>query len=158
MAFQIEDRDQHFEALRSARVGRQNRRRKADALPAVGGVANSGTTHGHRTDAGHDLALGQMPMAHQPAVAIIGQLIGMTAEEARNLGLHGMHQQRSRASAQNLGQWIRKRPWLRQLDDIILDHGVSLLEWRSGGVEHPHDTPPYPLTPSPTSAHNSPLR
>jgi hypothetical protein len=39
----------------------------------------------------HDLALGQMPMAHHPAVAIIGQLIGMTAEEARNLGLHGMH-------------------------------------------------------------------
>jgi hypothetical protein len=27
-------------------------------------------------------------MAHQPAVAIIGQLIGMTAQEARNLGLH----------------------------------------------------------------------
>jgi hypothetical protein len=94
-------------------------------------------------------------MAHQPAVAIIGQLIGMTAEEARNLGLHGMHQQRSRASAQNLGQWIRKRPWLRQLDDIILGQGVSLLQWRSGGVEHPHYTPPYPLTPSPTSAHNS---
>jgi hypothetical protein len=57
-------------------------------FPAVGGtIANSGTTHGHWTDAGHDLALGQMPMAHQPAVAIIGQLIGMTAEEARNLGL-----------------------------------------------------------------------
>ena len=126
--------------------------------PPSAAIANSGTTHGHRTDAGHDLALGQMPMAHQPAVAIIGQLIGMTAEEARNLGLHGMHQQRSRASAQNLGQWIRKRPWLRQLDDIILDHGVSLLVWRSGGVEHPHDTPPYPLTLLPTSAHNSPLR
>jgi hypothetical protein len=46
-------------------------------------------------------------------------------------------------------------PWLRQLDDIILGHGVSLLQWRSGGVEHPHDTPPYPFTPSPTSAHNS---
>ena len=29
------------------------------------------------------------------------------------------------------------------------------VQWRSGGVEHPHDTPPYPLTPSPTSAHNS---
>src|ERR1700687_5957222 len=67
----------------------------------------------------------------------------MTAEEAGNLGLHGMRQQRSRAVAQNLGQWVRKRPWLRQLDDIILGHGVSLLQWRSGGVKHPHDTPPY---------------
>ncbi len=65
-------------ALRGSSIGARraaNRRRKADALPAVGGtIANSGTTHGHRTDAGHDLALGQMPMAHQPAVAIIGQL------------------------------------------------------------------------------------
>ena len=35
---------------------------------------------------------------------------------------------------------------------VIWGGGV---QWRSGGVEHPHDTPPYPLTPSPTSAHNS---
>src|SRR5437660_10224341 len=34
-------------------------------------------------------------------------------------------------------------------------HGVSLLWWRSGGVEHPHDTPPYPFMLSPTSAHSS---
>src|ERR1700730_16238886 len=98
-----------------------------------------------------------MPVAHQPAVAIIGQLVGMAAEETRNLGLHGMRQQRSRAVAQNFSQWIRKRSWLSQLDDIILGHGVSLLQWRSGGLEHPHDTPPYPFTPSPTSAHNSAL-
>src|SRR6202035_2762119 len=31
-----------------------------------------------------------------------------------------------------------------------LGHSVSLLRWRSGGVEHPHDTPPYPFMPSPT--------
>jgi hypothetical protein len=24
----------------------------------------------------------------------------------------------------------------------------------SGGVEHPHDMPPYPFTPSPTFAHS----
>ena len=28
---------------------------------------------------------------------------------------------------------------------LAVGHGVSLLWWRSGGVEHPHDTPPYPL-------------
>src|SRR3954471_19266140 len=33
---------------------------------------------------------------------------------------------------------------------LSVDHGVSLLGWRSGGVEHPHDTPPYPFMPSPT--------
>src|SRR5204863_7828895 len=46
-------------------------------------------------------------------------------------------------------------PWLSQLDDVSVGHGVSLLRWRSGGVEHPHDTPPYPFMPSPTSAHSS---
>jgi hypothetical protein len=40
----------------------------------------------HRSDAGHDLALRQMPVAHQPAVASICQLVGMAAEEARNSG------------------------------------------------------------------------
>ena len=38
----------------------------------------------HRTDAGHDLALGQMPVAHQP-LATIGQLISMHAKQGCNL-------------------------------------------------------------------------
>src|SRR5206468_1106998 len=50
---------------------------------------------------------------------------------------------------------IGEGPWLSQLDDVSVGHGVSLLWWRSGGVEHPHDTPPYPFMPSPTSAHSS---
>jgi IS1 family transposase len=44
---------------------------------------------------------------------------------------------------------------LGELDDVTVRHGVSLLHWRSGGVEHHHDTPPYPVTPSPTSGHSS---
>jgi len=96
-----------------------------------------------------------MPVAHQPLVAISGQLGCMIAEKGCNFRLHGLRQQRSRAVAQHLGQRVGKRPWLGELDHIILGHGVSLLQWRSGGVEHPHDTPPYPFTPSPTSAHNS---
>src|SRR4029450_4644162 len=51
-----------------------------------------------------------------------------------------------------------KSSWLRELENISVGHGVSLLCWRSGGVEHPHDTPPYPFTPSPTFAHSSRLR
>src|SRR5262249_26367577 len=109
----------------------------------------------HRTDAGHDLALGQMPVAHQPPAAIIGELVGMAAEQARNLGLDGLRQKHPRAVAQNLGQRIGKSSWLRELENISLGHGVSLLCWRSGGVEHPHDTPPYPFMPSPTFAHSS---
>src|SRR5262249_34564778 len=50
---------------------------------------------------------------------------------------------------------IGKSSWLRELENISLSHGVSLLRWRSGGLEHPHDTPPYPFTPSPTFAHSS---
>jgi hypothetical protein len=40
--------------------------------------------HGDRADAGHDLTLGQMPVAYQSPAAIIGELIGMAAEQARN--------------------------------------------------------------------------
>ena len=45
----------------------------------------------------------------------------------------------------------------RQFENVSLGHGVSLLRWRSGGVEHPHDTPPYPFMPSPTFGLSSPL-
>jgi hypothetical protein len=118
-------------------------------------VTRARAAHGDRTDAGHDLTLGQMSVAHQPPAAIIGELVGMAAEQARNLGLDGLRQNRSRAVAQNLGQRIAKSSWLRELENISVGHGVSLLCWRSGGVEHPHDTPPYPFTPSPTFAHSS---
>src|SRR4030088_3111550 len=40
--------------------------------------------------------------------------------------------------------------WLGKFENVSLGHGVSLLRWRSGGVEYPHDTPPYPFMPSPT--------
>jgi hypothetical protein len=46
-------------------------------------------------------------------------------------------------------------PWLSQLHEVGVGHGVSLLRWRSGGVKHPHDTPPYPFMPSPTFANSS---
>src|SRR5215472_3317061 len=38
---------------------------------------------------------------------------------------------------------------------LLSDTAYPLLHWRSGGVEHHHDTPPYPVTPSPTSGHSS---
>src|SRR5262249_12624942 len=73
-----------------------------------------------------------------------------------DLGLHRLRQQRSRAVAQNLGQRVGKSSWLAELKIVSVGHGVSLLRWRSGGVKHPHDTPPYPFMPSPTFAHGPP--
>jgi hypothetical protein len=83
-----------------------------------------------------------MSVSHQPLAAVVGQLVGMAGKQGRNLGLDRLRQQRSRAVAQNLGQRIGKSSWLRQLENVSLGHGVSLLRWRSGGVKHPHDTPP----------------
>src|SRR6516165_9502124 len=118
-------------------------------------ITHTWTAHRHRTDTGHDLALGQMPVAHEPLAAVLGQLVSMQTQQSSNLGLDRLRQQRSRAIAQYLGQRIDKSSWLRELENISLGHGVSLLRWRSGGVEHPHDTPPYPFMPSPTFAHSS---
>ena len=67
--------------LRAPRVGRQNRRRKANALATLlDAVTHTRTTNGDRTDAGHDLALGQMPVAHDPLVTVGGKLVGMATE------------------------------------------------------------------------------
>ena len=79
----------------------------------------------------------------------------MLGEKLSHLGLDRLGQQGARSVAQHLGERVGERPWLKQLDDVSVGHGVSLLCWRSGGVEHPHDTPPSPVTPSPTSGHSS---
>ena len=60
------------------------------------------------------------------------------------------------AVAQDLGQRIGECPWLTELENVSLGHGVSLLRWRSGSFEHPHDTPPLPFMPPPTFANSSP--
>src|SRR4051812_38811494 len=93
--------------------------------------------HRNRAQAGHDRALGPMAMAHQPLAAVFGLSVGVAAEEGCDLRLDGLRQQRSRALAQNFGQRVGELCWLDQLDDIILDHGVSLLRWRSGGSNTP---------------------
>jgi hypothetical protein len=74
-------------------------RRKADPLRTfAAAVTHARAAHSDRTDAGHDLTLGQMPVAHQSPAAIIGELVGMAAEHARNLSLNGLGQKRSRAT------------------------------------------------------------
>ena len=99
---------QCFSALWRFEQGqRQNRRREADALRAFAdAVAHSRAAHGDRADTGHDLAFRQMPMAHQPRPALVGQLVGMASEQGGDLGLDGLRQQRSRAVAQHLRQRV----------------------------------------------------
>ena len=81
-------------------------------------VAHARTAHGDRTNAGHDLAFRQMSVAHQPLAAVLGQLVGMDAEQGRNLGLDRLHQQRSRAVEKHLGQRIGKNSWLGELENV----------------------------------------
>src|SRR5215471_8209758 len=96
-----------------------------------------------------------MPVADQPLAAVLDQFVSMSCEQSCNLGLDRLRQQRSRAVAQHLGQGISKSSWLAERENVSLGHGVSLLRWRGGSFEHPHDTPPYLLMPSPTFAHSS---
>src|SRR6516225_6187029 len=155
-SLQVEDGDQHLKALRSPRVSRQDRWRVSDALAiARCTVAHPRLANSDRADAGHDVALWKMAMAHHALMARLGLEIGMLCEKLSNLRLDRLGQQRSRAAAQDLCQGVGENPWLGELDDVTVGHGVSLLHWRSGGVEHHHDTPPYPVSPSPTSRHSS---
>src|SRR6516165_7307282 len=100
-------------------------------------------------------ALWKMAMTHHALMARLGLEIRMLCEKLSNLRLDRLSQQRTRAAAQDVCQGVGEDPWLGELDDVIVGHGVSLLHWRSGGVEHHHDTPPYPVSPSPTSGHSS---
>ena len=56
-------------------------------MPFADAVTHPRAAYGNRADAGHDLTLGQMPVAPHSLAAISSQLVGMVAEEARNLGL-----------------------------------------------------------------------
>src|SRR5208282_2025396 len=67
----------------------------------------------------------------------IGLETGVLGEKFRNLGLDRPRQQRTRAAAQNLGERIGESPWLGELENVSLGHGVSLLRWRSGGSNTP---------------------
>src|SRR5215468_8179510 len=82
-ALEVEDRDQHFEALRATRVGRQNRRRKANAVRTFAdAVTHARAAHGDRADAGHDLAFRQMSVAHQPCPTVVGQFVACMLSKA----------------------------------------------------------------------------
>lgn len=83
-----------------------------------------------------------MAVAHDALMARHGPEIGMFCKKLGNLRLDRLGQQRTRAAAQDLCQGIGEDPWLTELDNVTVEHGVSLLHGRSGGIQHHHDTPP----------------
>src|SRR5262249_32400893 len=109
-ALKVEGRDQHLETLRPGRVRQQNRRREADALGTfVDPVAHPRATNRDRTDAGHDLTLRQMAVAHQTSAAIVDHLVGVSFEQSRYIGLDRMPEQ--------------PRAPLRELQNVSVGHG-----------------------------------
>ena len=97
-----------------------------------------------------------MTVAHDSLAAAIRSLeVCMFGEKIRNLRLDRLRQQRTRALPENFGELVVKGSWLNQLKHVIVRHGISLLRWRSGGVKHPHDMPPFRFPPSPTFSDSS---
>ena len=154
---QVQDRQQRLDRLRPAHVGRQNRWREPDAV-GIGSVrlaiAHARLVDGHRTDAGHHLALWQVAMADDSPMAVRGLQIGMLANKVRDLGLNGLGQQDTRPITQDFGELVDDVSWLSWIM-LSFGHGISLLRWRSGGVKHPHDMPPFRFLPSPTFGDSS---
>ena len=96
-----------------------------------------------------------MAVADNPLAAILGPEFSMPGKEIRDLGLYRLCQQAARTLPEDFGELIVKGSWLNQLEHVIIGHGISLLRWRSGGVKHPHDMPPFRFAPSPTSGDSS---
>ena len=155
-ALQVEDWDQHLQAARAPRIRRQYRGCEADAPGIIGRatIAHAGLAHADRADASHHLAFRQVPVPDHAAQTSSGLQIDMLGEEFAYLGLDRLGQQGARAVAQHRGERIGERPWLKQLDDVSIGHGVSLLCWRSGGANTPTIRRLPPVSPSPTSANS----
>jgi hypothetical protein len=47
--------------------------------------------------------------------------------ELGHFGLDRLRQEIARATAQDFGELILEGPWLNQLDNVIVRHGISLL-------------------------------
>jgi hypothetical protein len=72
--------------------------------------------------------------------AVFGLKVAMLPKELGDLGLHGLCEQGASAITKDFCERVREPPCLDELDDGLVGHGVSLLRWRSGGVEA---LPPY---------------
>ena len=101
-------------------------------------VTNAWRANRNRADAGHDLAFGQVAVAHQPSAAFFGARLGVAIKERGNLRLDRPRQQgpgatRSSDRETSMAGKASKR--------YCHSRGItpSLEKWR---LDHPHDTPP----------------
>jgi hypothetical protein len=83
----------------------------------------------------HDFCVGGASCAlcrDQASATIIGNLVGVSIQQRRYLGFDCLRQQRACAVAQDLSQRIGKSPWLAELQNVSVGHGVSSFdgEWR----------------------------
>jgi hypothetical protein len=92
------------------------KRMRAASCAARLPVAHARLAHRHRPDAGQDLALGQMPVPHDPPAAVAGLQIGCRGQKLGHFRFDRLGQERPRAIAQNLGQPVGQNPWLNQFD------------------------------------------
>jgi hypothetical protein len=92
----------------------------------------------------------------QPLAAIIGRLVGVPTEQGRDLSLDILRQCACAPLCNTSVSGSAKFPGWESWKTLSVGRGVSLLCWRSEGVEHPQDTVPYPFMPSPASAHSWP--
>ena len=67
-------------------------------------------------------------MTNNAAQASSGLQIDMLGEEFGHLSLDRLGQQGPRSVAQHLGKRVGTRPWLKQLDDVSIGHGVVDLQ------------------------------
>jgi hypothetical protein len=96
-----------------------------------------------------------MAVADDAGPSLIGLERRIPSEELGHFDPDRLRQEIARATAQDFGELILEGPWLNQLDNGIVRHGISLLRWRSEVVKQPHDMPPSRFALSPTSAHSS---
>jgi hypothetical protein len=114
-----------------------------DPCRAIPGAVRAPVTHprlldAHGTNAGLNVAFGQMTMAHHPRPAIVKALASMGVNKYRDLSLNRVRKQALRSAPKNLGQKIGKRPWLNQWRNCRIRHGVSFLSRNSWMLEsHP---------------------
>ena len=95
-ALQVEDRNEHLQALRAPGVGWQDRGSEVDALRIVGSGPRS-RTRGWRTATGPMPVMtsrsGRWPCRTDAPVAVLGLEVGMRAEKSGDLGLDRLSQQ-----------------------------------------------------------------
>src|SRR3954464_5345536 len=93
--------NQHLQAARAPRVGRQDRGREADAAGIIGcaTVAYARLAYADRANAGHHLAFRQVPVTNYAMQASSGLQIDMLGEEFGHLGLDRLGQQGTRSVA-----------------------------------------------------------